>query len=70
MPSRAFTRVRDEDGVGLCRAEEGEQDSKIKVQAWTAASQGRKTYLLLQIGHLLHSFHSSWKRLKFKEEIL
>lgn len=25
---------------------------------------------VLQIGHLLHSFHSSWKRLKFKEEIL
>lgn len=42
-----------------------EQDSKLKLE-----SQGRKAYLLLQVGHLLHSFHGSWQRLEFKEEIL
>lgn len=27
-------------------------------------------YLLLHIGHLLHSFHSAWERIQLDEEIL
>lgn len=52
--------------LGRLRREARQQ---IKVQAWIEA-QGRRADLLLQTGHLLHSFHSSRKGLKFKEEIL
>lgn len=73
MPGRSFAGVSNENVMGLCGAEERrarQQDKGVELACGVPRQPGKQAYSLLQIGHLLHSFHSPWQRFKFKEEIL